>query len=270
MSTSSTSRSTRSQRVAGTLLATALAAGSAVALAGPASAASFTKIQGAAGGAAGLQGTVDAYRSLLGADNGSTPGSVGSGRREIDWDAVPDAISSPNLMPRDLFNTAVPRGAVFSSPAGGRFEVSASVAGPAPERFGTIHAQYPTIFGTFSPEKLFTPRGTTQTRVTFFVPGTATPAYVNGFGAVFTDVDLPDSSRIDVYDRWGAKLWGGKVPKGPRASKSLSFLGVKGSARIHEVRITTGNRTLAPNHTDGAWSDLVVLDDLVYGEPKAY
>ncbi|MGH8574081.1 MAG: hypothetical protein ACREX8_16130, partial [Gammaproteobacteria bacterium] len=50
---------------------------------------SFTKIQGAAGSAAGLQPTVDAYRALLGEpDNRSTPGSQSAGRREINWDGV--------------------------------------------------------------------------------------------------------------------------------------------------------------------------------------
>lgn len=143
---------------------------------------SFTKIQGAAAHAAGLQGTVDAYRTLLGPDNGSTPGSQPSGHREINWDGVPDTLSAPALMPRNLFNAVVPRGAVFSSTAGNTFQVSADSSNPAgsPVRYGNINAQYPSIFGTFSPEKLFTPLGTTTTRVRFFVPGSNTRAYVKG------------------------------------------------------------------------------------------
>jgi hypothetical protein len=47
-----------------------------------AAAPSFTKIEGAAADAAGLQPTVDAYRALLGEpNNGSTPGSQPAGRR---------------------------------------------------------------------------------------------------------------------------------------------------------------------------------------------
>lgn len=234
---------------------------------------SFTKIQGAASDAAGLQPTVDAYRALLGnPNNGDTPGSQAAGRREINWDGVPDAISAPALMPPDLFNNPpVPRGAVFSSPAGNRFQVSADRDNPTntPVRFGNINPQYPSIFNTFSPEKLFTPLDTTTTRVHFFVPGTATRASVNGFGAVFTDVDSPTSTKIELYDRQGNQLWWNYVPKGTAASKSLSFLGVKTTAKVYEVRITSGNVPLAAWNRDGGAKDVVVMDDFLYGEPKA-
>jgi len=231
---------------------------------------SFTKIQGAAAHAAGLQGTVDAYRTLLGPDNGSTPGSQPSGHREINWDGVPDTLSAPALMPRNLFNAVVPRGAVFSSTAGNTFQVSADSSNPAgsPVRYGNINAQYPSIFGTSSPEKLFTPLGTTTTRVRFFVPGSNTRAYVKGFGAVFTDVDSPDSTKIELYDQWGTRLWGGNIPKGPTANKSPSFLGVKSTAKIYEVRIKSGNAPLSPANYDGGAKDIVVMDDLLYSEPR--
>ena len=236
-----------------------------------AAAPAFTKIQGAASNAAGLQPTVDAYRALLGnPNNGSTPGAQPAGRREINWDGVPDAISAPALMPPDLFNTTVTRGAVFSSSAANRFQVSADSDNPThtPVRFGNLNPQYPEIFATFSPEKLFTPLGTTTTRVHFFQAGTKTPAAVNGFGAVFTDVDSPTSSKIEVYDRAGHLLWWNYVPRGTAANKSLSFLGVKTDARIWEVRITSGNTPLAPGNNDGGVKDVVVLDDLLYGEPR--
>jgi len=232
---------------------------------------SFTKIQGAARSAAGLQPTVDAYRALLGEpDNLSAPGSQPAGRREINWDGVPDQISAPALMPPDLFNTVVTRGAVFSTSAGNRFQVSADSANPTntPVRYGNINPQYPEIFNTFSPEKLFTPLDTTTTRVRFFVPGTTTPASVNGFGAVFTDVDSPTSTKIELYDRSGTRLWWNYVPRGTAASKSLSFLGVKTDAKIYEVRITSGNTQLRAGNRDGGAKDVVVMDDLLYGEPR--
>src|SRR4029078_10744901 len=46
--------------------------------------------------AAGLQATVDAFRSDLGTLNPNVAGSAGSGRREINWDGVPDASAAPN------------------------------------------------------------------------------------------------------------------------------------------------------------------------------
>jgi hypothetical protein len=250
----------------------------ALAQASPATAAaeppSFTKIQGAAANAAGLQGTVDSYRALLGEPNNGaeTNATQGVGRREINWDGVPDDRSAPGLLPRDFFNTVSPRGAVFSSSAGNRFQVSADSDNPThtPVRFGNINPQYPSIFDTFSPERLFTPLGTNKMRVRFFVPGTTTPAYVSGFGAVFTDVDSPTSTKIELYDRWGTRLWWNYVPKGTASSKSLSFLGVKTSAQVYEVRITSGNAQLNAWNNDGGAKDVVAMDDFLYGEPKQY
>ncbi|MEV4641720.1 hypothetical protein AB0J80_30690 [Actinoplanes sp. NPDC049548] len=245
---------------------------SAAPAASAAAAPTFTRIDGAAADAAGLKPTVDAFRGLLGnPDNGSTPGSQPAGRREINWDGTPDAQAAPNALPRDFFNTTVPRGAVFSTAAGNRFQVSADTDNPThtPVRFGNINTQYPGIFGTFSPQRLFTPVGTNQMSITFFSPGTHTPATVKGFGAVFTDVDKADTTKIELYDRWGARLWWHAVPKGTTASKSLSFLGVKTDAEIYEVRITTGNAPLSSTNTDTSTRDVVVMDDFVYGEPTA-
>ena len=236
-----------------------------------AAAPTFTKIEGAAADAAGLQATVDLYRTLLGdPNNGSTPGSQPAGRREINWDGTPDAQSAPNVLPRDFFNTTVPRGAVFSSGTN-QFSVSADSDNPThtPQRFGNLNSQYPTIFGTFSPQRLFTPLGTNKMSVRFFSPGTTKPATVKGFGAVFTDVDKAGVTKIELYDRWGAQLWWHAVPKGPTAAKSLSFLGVKTSADVYEVRITTGNAPVSSTNTDTSTRDVVVMDDFLYGEPKA-
>src|SRR4029453_3381162 len=40
--------------------------------------------------------TVTNFRTALGTLNSNVPGSFGSGRREINWDAVPDALAAPN------------------------------------------------------------------------------------------------------------------------------------------------------------------------------
>ena len=244
---------------------------SAPASAQAAAAPSFTKIEGAAGTAAGLQATVDAYRALLGEpNNGSTPGSQPGGRREINWDGTPDAQSAPNLLPRDFFNTTVPRGAVFSTAAGNKFQVSADSDNPTQTavRFGDINAQNRENFNVFSPQRLFTPLGTNKMSVRFFEPGTTKPATVKGFGAVFTDVDKAGITKIELYDRWGAQLWWHAVPRGTAASKSLSFLGVKTTADVYEVRITTGNAPLSSTNTDTWDRDVVVMDDFLYAEPR--
>jgi hypothetical protein len=267
-------RTTARRTTAAVALAAAVAPAVLGLSAGSASAAgplAVTKIEGAAGNAAGLQPTVDAYRALLGnPDNASTPGSQAAGRREINWDGVSDELASPNLLPRDFFNTTAPRGAVFSTAKGNKFQVSADADNPAHAavRFGNINAANEHRFATFSAQRLFSPIGTTVMNVHFFEPGTHKPATVNGFGAVFTDVDRSDSTKVELYDRWGQRLWGKNVLKGTKSSGSLSFLGVKTNADIHTVRITSGNTPLTPTATEGGWKDLVVMDDFLYSEPE--
>ena len=239
--------------------------------ASPAHAATFAKIEGAAPHAGGLAPTVDAFRALLGGpNNGSAPGWQPNGRREINWDGVQDPQSTPNFMPANLFNTAVPRGAVFANSNNNRFQVSADNNNPTgtPVLFANIRWQNMANFRTFSPQRLFSPIGTNVTRVRFFKPGTNVPATVRGFGAVFADVDRNDSTKVALYDRWGALIWSKHVVKGTAPSGSLSFLGVKSTADIYEVRITTGTTPIGPTVADGGGTDLVVLDDLLYSEPK--
>src|SRR5438445_9742631 len=103
---------------------------------------------------AGIQSTVDIFRTTLGTLNANVPGSFGSGRREINWDGVPDALSAPNNLPANFFNVNSPRGVVFATPGSG-FQVSANT-GIAPIEFGNLNATYPSIFRTFSPQRLFT------------------------------------------------------------------------------------------------------------------
>ncbi len=215
---------------------------------------------------ASIQASVDAFRSSLGALNPNVAGSFGTGRREINWDGVPDAFASPNSFPANFFNVNSPRGVVFST-SGTGFQVSAN-AGIAPVRFGNIDATYPDIFSTFSPQRLFTSLGSNVLDVTFFVPGSTTPASTRGFGAVFTDVDLASTSSLQFFGIDNSLLFTGFVLPGTIASGSLSFLGVsftEGNVISH-VRITSGNSALGLPEASGR--DLVVLDDFIFGEPN--
>jgi hypothetical protein len=226
----------------------------------------FTKIEGAAGGAAGLTPTVTAFRGLLGEPNNASNPPAAAGRREINWDGTPDAQSAPNLLPPDFFNTTVPRGAVFAS-KNKKFQVSADADNPINTgvRFANINEQYDDIFATFSPEKLFTPIATNVMGVRFFVPGTNRPATVKGFGAVFTDVDRANTTKLELLDRYGKVIY---VAYAPKASRGLSFVGVKTKADIWEVRITTGNAPLSIKNLERKKYDLVVMDDFLYAEPR--
>jgi hypothetical protein len=217
-----------------------------------------------------IQAAVDAFRADLGGANNGVGGSFPGGRREINWDGVPDAVAAPNALPADFFNVNSPRGAVFATPGAG-FQVSAK-EGVAAVRFGTIDPTYAGTFQTFSPQRLFTALDATVTDVHFFVPGSNTPATVSGFGAVFTDVDRRGQTRVAYYNATGKRLGTFRVPPSPNGG--LSFLGVSfrggGDAdRVAWVRITSGTSPLAAGVTDGGRHDLVAMDDFLYGEPQA-
>jgi hypothetical protein len=216
------------------------------------------------GNSAGIQATVDIFRGVLGPLNANVPGSFGTGRREINWDGVPDALSAPNNLPANFFNVNSPRGAVFST-AGTGFQVSGN-AGVAPVRFDNINATYSNTFQTFSPQRLFTALGSNILDVNFFVAGTTMPAFVSGFGSVFSDVDLANVTSIQFFDTNNLSL--GTFNAQP-AGNGLSFLGVVFNAgeRVGRVRITSGNTPLGPN--DGGATDVVVMDDFIYGEPNS-
>jgi hypothetical protein len=225
---------------------------------------------------ADMQAAVDGFRAFLG-DNNGVGGTFPDGRREINWDAVPDAFSAPNNMPANFFNANSPRGVVFFTPGTG-FQVSADSDNPTntPVEFGNIKRFLPRIFRTFSPERLFTALDSNITEVLFFVPGTPTPATVDGFGAVFTDVDRDNITKIEYFDVNGSLLFSRFVLPGTTPRESLSFLGVGFDAgeRVFLVRITSGNVLLNP--TEGIFPvlsndhgiDIVVMDDFIYGEPQ--
>jgi hypothetical protein len=214
---------------------------------------------------ADIQAAVDDFRAFLG-DNNGVGGTFPDGRREINWDGVPDAFSAPNNLPANFFNANSPRGVVFFTPGTG-FQVSADSDNPTntPVRFGNIHPVFPQLFSTFSPERLFTALDSNITEILFFVPGSPTGATVDGFGAVFTDVNRDDSTKIEYLDVNGELLFSRNVLPGPTNRGSLSFLGVGFDAgeRVFLVRITSGNRILKTPARD-----VVVMDDFIYGEPQ--
>ncbi len=218
-----------------------------------------------------IQSTVDDFRNSLGTLNDNNPGSVGDGYRQINWDGVPDSVSAPNAFPGDFFNAPTSgraRGVEFTTPGTG-FQVSATAASMNGVRFDNINNTYSTDFSTFSAERLFTPIGSNVTVVNFFVPGTNTPATVTGFGAVFTDVDLANTTKLEFFDKDGNLLATRNVLATP-GDGSQSFTGVSFlDPIIAQVRITTGNSALGAGINDGAGTDLVVMDDFIFGEPIA-
>ena len=89
-------------------------------------------------------------------------------------------------------------------------------------RFGNINPTYVDIFQAHSKEKLFSPVGTNVAELSFFVPGTDSPAVVSGFGAVYVDVDTAHTA-FEYLDIDGEPLGTFETPI---SNNGFSFLGV--------------------------------------------
>lgn len=234
--------------------------------------------QGSGANPSALQSIVDQFRADIGGVNNGVGGSFTTGRREINWDGVPDNLASPNDLPNDFFNSTSPRGVVFhtvledAGSALNRFVVSSSSASGVPLRFGDINASYTSTFQAFSEQRLFVPRGAHATLVRFFKPGTNVEATVKGFGVVLADVDGTTGgarSLITLYAADGTQLPG--AASAPALNGGLSFVGVSYNAgeRIAYVIIRHGTHALTSTNNDGVSGvDVVAMDDFIYGEPQ--
>jgi hypothetical protein len=212
-----------------------------------------------------IEADVDAFRALLGnPNNGAAPGPHAVGRREINWDGVPAALTNVVNFPNAFFNTNSPRGLVYDHVNRG-LEVS-------DHSFTNINPTYAAEFAPFSGTKLFAALGNSESDIRFFVAGSTTQAAVHGFGVVFSDVDTAGSSGIELIGLDGSSLGRFTAPVRSDA-RGASFVGVVfRNAVISRVKIVTGDGRLAPDEIDisqGGQHDLVVMDDFLYGEPMA-
>jgi hypothetical protein len=199
----------------------------------------------ASGQAGDITASLDAFRlSLGGGLNPNQPVNFADGRREVNWDGVPAAASTPNPFPGNFFNGSTPgraRGIVFSTPGTGL--LVGDGGGPFP---------------AFSPNKIFGTQDSFVTDVEFFSPANQTTrATTNGFGVIFLDVDEENSSSIEFFSLGGQSL--GKYFAPAAGDNPFSFLGVTfGSSKVGFVKITSGSTT-----------DAALMDDFIYGEPQA-
>ena len=216
----------------------------------------------------GLQHAFSAFQGLLGGKNNGNDKAQHDGFRNINWDAA----GVPFDMPGDFFAATVTRGLTVSS-SKGEFRVSNPADG-SDDKFDSINHMASKDFVDFSPKRLFTPIGTTKTVITFSPAGKKGRATVNGFGAVFVDVDKRHSTWMTAYDKNGCIVYRDFVePK----NKGLSFLGVtfgkdKGDSIIAMVVLETGNLAIDSRRKlrghEGRKDDIVVMDDFTYGEPQ--
>ena len=248
--------------------------------------ASATPITFSASGAnaAAIQSTVDAFRAALGTPDNGNGGPQASGHREINWDGGGGvANGTAAVTPFTTFQNT--RGATFTTPGsgltqaaitGGAVDIAPGIAGQQ-NNLSDLNGTYATAFQTFSPLRLFVPLGSTTTDGTFSIPGTggAKPAGVNGFGVVFTDIDLANSTSLQFFDFQGNSLGTFNAPCGSGITCSptngtLSFLGVIFTTeQATRVRITSGNTALGPTDNPAGGVDVVAMDDFIFAEPRA-
>ncbi|MDF2771054.1 MAG: hypothetical protein K0S86_547 [Geminicoccaceae bacterium] len=213
-----------------------------------------------------ITAAVDEFRTLLGALNPNVNDEQPGGRREINWDGVPAALTNNELFPGNFFNVNSPRGVLFTTDGPG-FRISSN-------GYVDVNPTYNGEFNVFSPAKLFVAVGSTVTDVAFVVAGSNVPARVTGFGAVFADVGRAHSTTIEYFDAAGNHLLTLAAPR--RSDETgLSFVGaVFDSGIVTRVRIRSGDTPLGATVEDnvkgaGRKRDLAAMDDFIYGEPRA-
>lgn len=202
------------------------------------------------------------FRALVGDPANTIVGEQAGGRREINWDGVPAALTNVNTFPEDQFNRVVPRGEIFSTPGTGLRVSDNALADLDPE--------FPAQFTAFSPPKIFVSVGSPIIDVAFVVAGTDTPGRVTGFGVVFSDVDRTGSTSLEFFDVNGRLLKKVIAPVRSDAN-GHSFAGaVFSQPVVAAVRIRAGDVAVAAGVKDlsaGGAADLVVTDDFLGGEP---
>jgi hypothetical protein len=213
-----------------------------------------------------IDGAINDFRNRLGSLN-TTLGAT-SGRREVNWDGVPDSMVGHPL-PNDFFNptelnapVALQRGLIYS-PSFGEFQVSKS-------NFNNIDPSATGEFAAYSGNKTFANVTTNLWPINFQVAGERTEAFTKGVGIVFSDVDLANSTSLEFFE--GEKSLGKFFVPPHDVSSSFSFLGVyyPGDEHITKV-IVRHDGILADGQKDistGGQHDLVIFDDFIYGEPQ--
>lgn len=208
---------------------------------------------------------INEFRQLLGSTLNTTPGAVG-GRREVNWDGIPDNLLGQPL-PNDFFNTvgdSVPasrqRGLVYAA-GSGDFRVSKT-------NFSEVNQKAVGEFAAFSGDKSFANVSNNLWEIYPKVPGKAEDATVKGFGIVFSDVDTQNGTYLEFFN--GSSSLGKFYVPQHNATSSFSFLGVYFRTQkitsirvVHQGRLADGQDDI----TNGGPKDLITLDDFLYDEP---
>jgi len=225
--------------------------------------------------------SLNAFRAAIGGiNNGANPPAQIGGRREINWDGVKlDGTDfGGNTLVIDLNHTVgIPvnrfqaRGVIFE-------EVYA-VSG---DGFASVNPGTAGHFPAFSPNNTFAMFNENTIELNFVTPSAPTVAPIQagtrGFGAIFLDVNTPNTSKITYYH--GSTVLGEYFVPSSTAG-DVEFLGVLfNDPIVTRVELTLGTATLfsfdenthqvTPGGAENLpTKDLAVVDDFVYAEPAA-
>jgi hypothetical protein len=218
-----------------------------------------------AGDSAAVLPALDQFRAAIGNPVNNTPGAVG-GRREVNWDGVGPAFSNNNAFPIDFFNSTDP--AVGNGRKRGlQYANNGTLLRVDSTDYSEIDPSYAAQFQPFTGKRQIAPVGTNITEVVFKVPGTNTDAFVKGFGVMFSDVDLSNTTSIELFD--GNTSLG--IAKALPSNGKYSFLSLRvQTGKITRAKIITGNAALGAgvkDVSDNGSKDVVVMDDFFYSEP---
>ena len=212
-----------------------------------------------------INAKMNEFREILGVQLNTAPGAVG-GHREINWDGVPPELVNKAL-PGDFFNptgagalASRQRGLIYGSPSG-EFRVSTT-------NFAEVNAGAANQFSVFSGDKSFANISSSLWDSEFQVAGQDVAATVKGFGAVFADVDLDNTTFLEFFH--DDKSLGKYYVPAKSGGSNFSFLGVyfknEKVTRVsvgHDGKLNEGQNDIS----NGGTRDLVVLDDFLYDEP---
>lgn len=210
-----------------------------------------------------ISSTLTAFRNQLGTLNTTTGQTIG--RREINWDGVPDHLTGTAL-PSDFFNPTAPgspearqRGLVYAG---------SDLAMVSRTGFAEVNPAAATEFSQFSGNKSFAVVNAASWPVEFRVAGQNTNATVKGFGIVFSDVDKAYSVFIEFFN--GTSTLGKYYVPARTGSSGFSFLGVYFPGEVITKAVITHEGVLQQGEKDisqGGSKDLVTMDDFIYSEP---
>ena len=214
--------------------------------------------------------------AIGGVNNGAGPPEHASGFRSITWDGVQLNGTDPAATTITLNHTVALAANRFQGTGAflpgqvavsndGYADVNPSVASPA-------------RFPAFSPANVFAPFNGNATEVDFVTPSSAGPPIpqaVRGFGAVFLNNRVSNSSAIAFYD--GSVLLATEFVPASATAGTAEFLGALFTLPVvTKVVITTGSDSIfkfdgttvtAGVNDNPPATNLVAMDDVAFSEP---